>query len=39
MKNIWKNPEKEKPQDGEIILIREYYKSPKVVDIQMNIKL
>lgn len=29
MENIWKNPQKEKPQDGEIILIREYYKSPK----------
>ena len=27
--NRWHDPKTEKPEDGELVLIREYYKSPR----------
>ena len=35
----WKNPETEKPNDGDEILIREYYKSPKYGQFRINYRV
>ena len=37
--NLWKRPEEELPKDGEEILIREYYKSPKHGQFRNNFRV